>query len=165
MQYGDDKAFDKVYNLTSKGVFSMCLSILKNYEDAQDLMQSTYVQIREKINYYKPNSNGYAWVLTLTKNLCLNEYKKRKRECVTDFNENEYLTTSEDNTSRVDVPIFRLAKRVLNEQELQIVLMYAVSGYKHKEIAEILDKPLGTVLWAYNNALKKLKKNLGEEIK
>lgn len=162
MQYGDDKAFDKVYNLTSKSVFSMCLSVLKNHEDAEDLMQATYVKVIEKIHYYKPNTNGYAWVLTIAKNLCLNEYKKRKRECVTDFNENEFLLEGTDNTKPAEVPVFKLAKKVLSEQELSIVLMYAVSGFKHKEIAEILDKPLGTVLWSYNNALKKLKKNLGD---
>ncbi len=161
MQYGDDRAFEKVYNLTNKGVFSMCLSIVKSYAEAEDMMQTTYIKVREKINYYKPNTNGYAWILTITKNLCINEYKKRKREHVTDFDENDFLVTSSDNTAQFDIPIFKLAKKVLNENELTIVLMYAVSGYRHKEIAEILDKPLGTVLWSYNNALKKLKAQLG----
>ena len=160
MQYGDNKAFENVYNLTNKGVFSMCLSIVKDAHEAEDAMMATYIKVREKINFYKPNTNGYAWILTLCKNLCINEYKKRKREQVIDFVENEFLATSEDSTNKYDIPIFSIAKQVLNDAELQIVLMYAVSGYKHKEIAEILDKPLGTVLWSYNNALKKLKSHI-----
>ena len=160
MQYGDNTAFEKVYNLTSKGVFSVCLGIVKDRHEAEDAMMATYIKVKEKINYYKPNTNGYAWILTLCKNLCLNEYKKRKRVQVVDFDENDYLVSQDDNTNKYDIPIFNIAKSVLNDTELQIVLMYAVSGYKHKEIAEIMDKPLGTVLWSYNNALKKLKTHL-----
>lgn len=162
MQYGDSKAFEKVYNLTSKGVFSMCLSVTKNVHDAEDMMMATFVKVKEKINYYKPNTNGYAWILTLCKNLCINEAKKLKRMQAVDFDDNEYLAVQKDSLERFDIPIFNIAKSVLNDTELQVVMMYAVSGYKHKEIAEIMDKPLGTILWSYNNALKKLKAQLSK---
>ena len=56
------------------------------------------------------------------------------------------------------MPIFKIAKNVLNEEELEILMLYIVSGYKHREIADIVQKPLGTVLWSYNNSIKKLKK-------
>lgn len=161
MQYGDTKAFDQVYQLTNTAVFSLALSIVKNYAEAEDLMQCTYEKVIEKVNFYKPNTNGYAWILTITKNLSINTYNSRKREVVTDIQENEFMFPSTVNFEDADVPVFKLAKKVLNEQELSIVLLYAVSGYKHKEIAEILNKPLGTVLWSYNNALKKLRNNLG----
>lgn len=53
--------------------------------------------------------------------------------------------------------------KVLSDGERQIVILHVVSGFKHREIAQMLDKPLGTVLWAYNNALAKLKKELEKE--
>ena len=59
--------------------------------------------------------------------------------------------------------IEKIAKKILNSEELEIVLLYVVSGYKHREIAKILDKPLGTILWSYNNSIKKLKKALKDK--
>lgn len=150
-------ALDTVYKLTHKSVFSVSLSVVKNYEEACDLTQQTYLKIKEKIDLYKPNTNAYAWILTITKNLSINEGKKRAREVATDFD----VTPFESETKELNIPVFRIAKQVLSPDELSIVLLYAVSGYKHREIAEILEKPLGTVLWAYRNALEKLRKNIG----
>ena len=55
------------------------------------------------------------------------------------------------------------AKDHLNNFELQVVVLYAVYGYKHREIAKILNKPLGSILWTYNNSIKKLQKVLKKE--
>ena len=54
-------------------------------------------------------------------------------------------------------------QEVLNEEEYQIVIRYVLMGYKHKEIAEELGIPLGTVLSMYQTALKKLRKELLNE--
>ena len=158
LQLGDKSALDVVYELTSKAVFSVCLSVVNNSEEAKDLMQTTYVSVQEKINYFKPNTNGYAWILTIARNLSINENKKLNRSTPTDFQENEFMATSEDVNN--DIPIFKIAKRILNADELTIVMLHVVSGYKHREIAKLVNKPLGSVLWSYNNSLKKLKKFL-----
>ncbi len=156
LQLGNGDALDTIFQLTSKAVFSVCLSVVNNNEDAKDLMQSTYIVVKEKINYYKPNTNGYAWILTIARNLSINENKKLSRSTPTDFQENEFVATSEDVNN--DIPVFKIAKRVLNSDELTIVMLHIVNGYKHREIAKIVDRPLGSVLWSYNNSLKKLKK-------
>lgn len=161
LQLGDQSALDEIYNQTNSAVFSICLSIVNNSEDAKDLMQSTYILVREKINYYKPNTNGYAWILTIARNLSINENKKLSRSTPTDFQENEFIATSKDVDN--DIPIFKIAKRILKAEELTIVMLHVVSGYKHREIAQIMNKPLGSVLWSYNNSLKKLKKVIGGE--
>lgn len=158
LQSGDEEALAQIYLLTKERVFAVCLSILKDRGLAEDAMQSTYIRIREKVNYYNPNTNGNAWVLTIARNISLNDYKKNSRVTQTDFNENEYLATSYDEGQFNDMPIFKIAKEVLTTEELEIVMLYVVNGYKHREIAQIVDKPLGTVLWSYNNSLKKLKK-------
>ena len=157
LQNNDLDALDTIYRLTNKSVFSISLSIMHNYEEACDLMQSTYLKIRENVHQYRPNTNAYAWILTITKNLSLNESKKRSRETLTDFNEDPFPSENKE----LQIPIFKIAKQILSEDELSIVLLHAVNGYKHREIADILEKPLGTVLWSYKNALEKLKKNLG----
>lgn len=62
-----------------------------------------------------------------------------------------------------DTTVTDAMKKVLTADEAQIVMLYVVAGFKHREIAEIVKKPVGTVLWTYNNSLKKLRKYLKEE--
>lgn len=158
LQNGNIEALASIYLLTKTKVFSTCLAILKDKGLAEDVMQSTYIRVREKINYYQIGTNGYAWITTIARNLSLNEYNKNSKITSTDFTEKEYLLSSENEASFNDMPIFKVAKEVLSNEELEIVMLYVVSGYKHREIAKILKKPLGTILWSYNNSLKKLKK-------
>ena len=159
LKNGNLNSLDGIYELTHTAVFSIALSVVHNDEDARDIMMSTYLRVREKINYFNNNTNGYAWILTMAKNLSINENKKLSRATATDFQENDFMATSE--VVDCDIPIFKIAKRVLSAEELTIVLLHTVNGYKHREIAKIVDKPLGTVLWSYNNSLKKIKKSIG----
>ena len=160
LKEGDITALDEIYLLTNKAVFSVAFSILRDSELAKDLMQNTYLKIQEKINQYQPDTNGSAWILTIARNLSINHSKKIAREQTTDFDENEYLLT---NTDKHEGSVLKQMKTILNPQELTIVMLHIVSGYKHKEIAEILNKPLGTVLWSYKNSLEKLRKVIGDK--
>ena len=62
-------------------------------------------------------------------------------------------------------PVIPAMRKVLGQEELQIVLLHVVSGYKHREIAEFLGKPLGTVTWTYKNAVRKTREYLEKEEK
>lgn len=68
-----------------------------------------------------------------------------------------------DVTNTEERIVLEAAFRVLNMEERQIVMLHAVSGLKHKEISQIVKKPLSTVLSKYNRAIKKLEKVLGED--
>ncbi len=163
LKSGKIDALASVYLMTKNQVYAVCLAVLKNTALAEDAMQNTYIRVREKINYYKDNTNGYAWILTIARNISINLLNKSSRENITDFNESEYLTPSYDDVKMNDMPIFKIAKEILSGEELEIVLLYVVSGYKHREIARMIEKPLGTVLWSYNNSLKKLKKAIKDK--
>lgn len=159
LQKGDTDALADIYLLTSKGVFTFVLPLLHDYQLAEDVMQDTYVSCFENIKLYHPGNNPKNWLLTIAKNSAISKLKKRNREISYDF--------SEDNhpdgvyfLGQIDSPTIALANKVLSEQEFNIVMMYAVGEYKHKEIAEFLNLPLGTVTWKYATALKKLKKAL-----
>ena len=159
LQGGDGNALADVYTLTSKGVFTFVLPILHDYQLAEDVMQDTYVSCYDAIKSYHLGTSARNWLLTIAKNAALSQLKKRNREISYDF--------SEDNhpdgvyfLGDVDSPTITLANKVLAEDEFNIVMMYAIGEYKHKEIAEFLHLPLGTVTWKYANALKKLKKAL-----
>ena len=62
-----------------------------------------------------------------------------------------------------DTHVFEVMGKVLTQKEEQIVLMHSIYEMGHKEIAEAIHMPLGSVTWAYNNAIKKLRKELEKD--
>ena len=162
LQKGDGNALAEIYQITSKGVFTFVLPILRDYQLAEDVMQDTYVSCYENIASYRPGTNPRNWLLTIAKDTALSKLRKRNKELSFDFD-------SEPNAGgvyylgEIDSPTIALANNVLAEDEFNIVMMYAIGGYKHKEIAEFLHMPLGTVTWKYATALKKLRKALADE--
>jgi RNA polymerase sigma-70 factor (ECF subfamily) len=164
LQTGDETAFEEIYDLTKGGLFSFVASMCKNHHTAEDLMQNTYVVLRTKIDAYRPGSNALAWIYTVARNLTINDINKRKREVYHDFDDSSSSVGGEYTLDdKVASPLFDTMKRVLNETEEKIVTLHVVAGFKHREIADILDMPLGTVLWSYRNALSKMKKQLQKE--
>jgi RNA polymerase sigma-70 factor (ECF subfamily) len=162
ISYGDEDAFGELYGLTKDKVFYTALSIVRDRGIAEDVMQETYIKVRRNVNGYKEKTNPLNWITSIARNTAINEYNRRKRESSVDPEESEYLFGTEDaNIESSDTVKYMM--KFLSMDERQIVTMHAVSGFKHSEIAEITDKPLGTVLWMYQKALKKLKKALKEE--
>ncbi len=161
LQQGDELAFEEIYKETQRGLFSFILSICRNYHTAEDMMQTTYIRLRTTISQYKAGANAYAWLYTIAKNVTINEMNRQRREQAVDVDENIARFGTYEMEER-ESPVTQMMNKVLNENERQIVTLH-ISGFKHKEIAEMLDKPLGTVLWTYNNALAKLKKGLQKE--
>jgi RNA polymerase sigma-70 factor (ECF subfamily) len=157
----DNEAFRIVYENTKKGVFSMIISIVNNRAATEDLMQDTYMKMIQKIKQYKKGKNFYAWLLQIAKNTALDYYRKEKRVSLVDPQENEKVFDGEikENTN---YEVHDLIKD-LDEEEKQIVLLRVVSNAKFKDIALSIDKPIGTVLWIYQKAIKKLQKTHREE--
>lgn len=158
LKKGNNNALGTIYDLTSKGVFTFVLPIVKNYATAEDVMQQTYIKIYENINSYNENTNPQNWILTIAKNIAINEYNKNKNKIDFDYNEEGLLPDGLCVLDEsLDTPIIKLANKCLTEDEFKIVMMYTIGEYKHREIAEILNMPIGTVTWKYKNALNKLK--------
>ena len=163
IQNGDEVAFERLYNETKKPVFSFIYTYTNNYSTTEDLLQDTYIRLRQNVDKYKAGSNALAWIFTIAKNITLNEIKKDKRSVPFDFAERPDVLGGYE--QEYDTPIMDAVKTCLDKDDQRIVLLHAVAGYKHKEIASIVDKPLGTVLWRYNKAIKKLKEYLIKEDK
>jgi len=158
LQSGDIHSLETIYQLMRKGVFTFVLPIVHSYETAEDITQDTFVKIYEQISKFDKKKNPVNWILTISKNLALTKVVKDSKEIPTDFQEpingNKVYVVEYKN---FDTPFIDLANEILSPSEFQIVTMFAIAEYKHREIAEILNLPLGTVTWKYNNAIKKLK--------
>lgn len=163
MKEGDEEAFGRLYELTSRQVFSYLLSIVNEYHTAQDLTQDTYIKIRQGVGSYQ-SGNAFAWIMQIAKNAAYSERKKSKKSVPTDF-EAESGRYGSYTVDRDEIPILEIVRTRLEEIDSKIILMHISAGYKHREIAAELKIPLGTVLWRYNKAIKKLQKIIKEEYK
>lgn len=155
----DKNAFETLYRLTDKIVFSFILTIVKNKDDAQDVMQDTYLKIRTAASLYKPQGKPLAWIFTIARNLSLMKLRAKKKTTI-DFLDLENNIEYSNQINQDDKIVLNTLLNSLEEEERQIIMLHAVSGLKHKEIAETLNLPLSTALSKYHRALKKLKKLL-----
>lgn len=158
---GDRNAFTKVYEATRSIVYSFGLSILKNKQDAEDIMHDTYIKIFQNAASYQASGKPLAWILTIVKHLSYNRIRDRKpAENIDDYALSPGVSETEaaDNKMIVDSLI-----RTLADDERQIVVLHAAGGMKHREIAELLDIPLSTVLSKYNRSLRKLRNQFTEK--
>ncbi len=158
--HGNKEALAKLYHLVSSPVYSFALSILRNEEDAKDIMQDCFVTVYRRAGQYQKQGNPLAWILTITKNLCLMKLRARKRVSETPLEDFEFTLTAPEGTASEDRILIEGCLNTLALQERQIVVLHAVWGFKHREIASLLDLALPTVLSKYNRSIKKLQKML-----
>lgn len=161
---GEKTAFCRLYELTSNSVFAYALSLLHNQEDAEDVMQETFLKIRAAAHLYEPMGKPMAWILTIARNICMMKFRKQRHYSVIPFEEITKSLDCSQIKDREDRIVLETVFQVLSREECQIIVLHAVSGLKHREISEILQIPLSTVLSKYNRGIKKLRKQLEERI-
>lgn len=157
---GDRESLERLYELTRTAVYGFALSYLGSTHDAGDATQDTFVRIWSVSGQYKPQGTPMAWIFTICRNICLMKLRKGGREAYLDENEWDAIPEDAENITVEDRQILHEAMKKLDETERRIVIMHAVSGLKHREIAAELDMALATVLSKYRRALKKLKKHI-----
>ncbi len=153
----DSEALSTLYKKTSTSVYAFSLSILKNTHDAQDVLHDCYINIFTSAHMYKSTGKPMAWVMTIAKNLCLQKLRARKKTVDIQSEDWEKYMDEKSSISQEDKQVLNACITRLNDEERQIVILHVVSGFKHREIAQIMNMNLSTVLSKYNRALKKLK--------
>ncbi len=157
---GDKNALGVLYENTKTAVYGFALSIVRNSQDAEDVLQDTFVSIYTAAHSYKSLGKPMAWILTIARNSAL--MKLRRKKHIADISDIEWNAIADDpaHVSSEERLVLATALRAITPEEGQIVMLHAVAGFKHREIAELLSLSLSTVLSKYNRALKKLKKVL-----
>lgn len=161
MAQGDGGAFRELYLATSNAVFGYALSILKNSADAEDVMHDAYIRVHQGATSYQPMGKPLAWILSIVRNLCFNLIRSSRPAI--DVAECEKLAFPDETQASLDRLVLEQALKLLDIQERQIVILHALTGMKHREIAELLEMPLGTVLSKYHRSLERLKNELAEK--
>ncbi len=81
---GDQEAFTELVNLYSERIYNLALRILKNADDAADVLQETFVTVYEKINSFDGRSNFFTWIYRIATNFALMKLRKDKRTVLSD---------------------------------------------------------------------------------
>ena len=163
MSDGDVSAMGGLYELIKTDIFAYALSKTANRSDAEDVTHDTFVQIWKYAAQYKPCGKPLAWIFTVEINIIRKRFNKSKNLVQLD---ETFETRSDDRDFAEDVvrsELLRRALLILSEDEMEIISLHIVSGLKHREIAQLLERPLSTVLSKYNRAIKKLQVEIKEE--
>lgn len=153
LKKGYEEAFEECYYQYKNLVYYVIIKIVHKKELAEELVQDTFIKMYQSINSFD-GRYFQAWLLTIAKNLAINEIKKQKIEI--EFSDYLVLEELETNTKMRDL-LYDL-ESILNPKEYEIFILRIIYDMKQKEIAEFLNIPIGTVGWSYQEALKKVKK-------
>ena len=154
---GEREALAELYQHTRLAVYGLALSYLKNVQDAQDLTQDVYVQVWNCAEQYCPSGSPIGWLLTVCRNLCLMHLRREKKNAALSEEEWNAIPVQECGLDADERALLQHALAVIGEEERRIVMLHAVTGMKHREIAALLEMPLATVLSKYHRALKKMR--------
>ncbi len=154
-QQGDAAAFESLYHLHSRRVFAVCLRMLENTAEAEDLTQETFLTVFRKIGLFRGESSFSTWLHRVTVNLVLMHIRKKvlPQTSLDDFTD----TGDESGASRIqlgerDPHLEGFVDRVSLERAIDQLpsgfkisfVLHDIQGYRHKEIAEILGCSAGT---------------------
>ena len=167
---GDHEAFTGLYELYKRKVYSLCLRMTRNVEEAEDLTQEAFIQIFLKIHTFRGESAFSTWLHRVAVNIVLMRLRRRKL----DERSLEYMTDSPEQKSEPallgteDSLLSCSVDRLTIEEALDhlppgyrlIFVLHDILGYEHQEIAEILGCSCGNGKSQLHKARKKLRKIL-----
>lgn len=152
---GDREAFTELYQSTQSMVFLTVLSVVKDRQTAEDLMQETFLTVYRSAGSFS-GRGGKTWMAAIARNKALDFLRRRKFEISVDEKQAEPLFGSTSFESQFhDQLVLRTALGQLEEADREVFLL-SHSGLKQREIAKVTGQPAGTVAWRYRRAVKKL---------
>jgi RNA polymerase sigma-70 factor (ECF subfamily) len=160
-------------------LYGAALRLTRNPQDAEDLIQETYLRAFRGFGGFEEGTNLKAWMYRILTNTFINAYRKKQREPVTvqdDEIEDWYLfdrlgesgveaSAETEVLERIPDEDVQRALEGLPESFRMAVLLADVEGFSYKEIAEILDIPIGTVMSRLHRGRKALQKALWETVR
>ncbi|PKQ25520.1 MAG: RNA polymerase [Actinobacteria bacterium HGW-Actinobacteria-4] len=158
-------------------LYAAALRMTRNPADAEDLVQETYAKAFKGQDKYTPGTNLKAWLYRIQTNAFINTYRKKQREpkrSDADTIEDWQLAAAAEHQSRglasaEDAALDQLgdvevkdALMKLSEEFRMAVYLSDVEGFAYKEIADIMDTPVGTVMSRLHRGRKLLREQLGD---
>jgi RNA polymerase sigma-70 factor (ECF subfamily) len=163
---GDMAAFEELYQRHHRRVYSICLRMLQNAAEAEDLTQDVFIQLYRKVGSFRGDSAFTTWLHRLTVNQVLMHFRKRnvKFEKTTEEGETPVQvvpgTESPFKMPIVDKIAIDTAIAQLPEGYKNVFVLHDVEGFEHEEVAKILGCSVGTSKSQLHKARLKMRKLL-----
>ncbi len=161
---GNKKAFDKLYKLTSNDVWFTCVSLLKDEENAKDIMQETYITAFLKLNTLKDEEKFCGWLTAIATNKSKNKLKGKVEYQIDDEvliakTETDELMLPEEYINKAEKRkvLLQIIEDTLSFNQYQVVLMFYFKELSIAEIAQALEISEGTVKSRLNSSRAKMK--------
>ena len=156
---GSRKAQYQLYELYSKAMYNICLRMLTNPIDAEDMLQNSFMDVFTKLHYFRYESSIGAWIKRIVINNCIN-FLKKKRLKIEEIGERD-IPYEEKELSWEDAGLtinkVNTAIKQLPDGYRVVLSLYLLEGYDHQEIGEILGISSSTSKSQYSRAKKKLR--------
>jgi len=146
-----------LYALYVDAMYNIGMRMLDNKEDAEDIVQDSFVDAFKNLAGFKYESTFGAWLKRIVINKSIN-YLKAKRIAVVPMEDHEFHLHDEppETVEEIDIKKVKLSIEKLPSGYKQILCLYLIEGYDHNEIGEILDVSTSTSKSQYHRAKKKL---------
>ena len=163
---GNFEAFGLIVEKYKESLYSFIFYSVKNEAAAQDIYQDTLIKSLTKLKGYHEEGNFKAWLFTVARNNVTDYFRANTKYASLPEDESADIFPSKENTekeviSKISLDNILAKIEELPEKDKEIILLRQYLSFK--EIAEVLNCPLGTALARLNRAIKKLQNSLGEE--
>lgn len=160
---GDNGAYDQLYRLYKRSMYNTCFRILNSKEEAEDVLQESFVSAFRNMEHYRGDSTFGAWLKRIVVNRAITQVKKRKMERFPqddawDVKEEQAMDDFEGFPFTVEQVSATIQK--LPAGYRMVLSLYLLEGYDHGEIGEILGISESTSKSQFNRSKKKLKELL-----
>ena len=159
----DQKAFQWLYDQYSPALYGVVMRIVREEEQAQDLLQDVFVKIWKNLDAYDASKGRlFTWMLNVARNTAIDSLRSRKTRPFGEIRTNEenvHIVDQQHNTTQPNPDHIGLKEVVdqLRPERRQLIDLVYFGGYTHEEAAEELQLPLGTVKTRVRAALQELK--------
>jgi RNA polymerase sigma factor (sigma-70 family) len=170
-----DRIFEEEFLPQIDALYTFAYHLSYNEEDANDLVQDTYLKAYRFIDNYEQGTNAKAWLFKILKNAFINQYRKKAKqptrvdyEEVTTFHDEEDTTYSSYLDLREEMFMGMMGDEVttaINTLPVDfrvVILLCDIEGFTYEEISKIIDIPIGTVRSRLHRARNMLKEKLKE---
>ena len=153
----DPRGFELLYQNYFRFMFSTAYAVLNNEDSCYDVIQSVMLRLYTLDRELFPADHEWAWLRTVVKNEALMQLRKEKSTAPLE-DEVDLPVCDQRIDDCVDMDEFHSLAAALNERQRKVVTMKIIGDMTHKEIADFLSLPIGTVQWLYNTSIKELRR-------
>jgi RNA polymerase sigma-70 factor (ECF subfamily) len=162
-QSGDTEAYDQLVSKYRAKIFTMVRGMVRNEHDASDLVQEGWLKAWQSIHQFKGRSSFYTWLYRITMNVTIESLRrKRQREEIELIDAiASFLPSPRANDRRTEIQEkVESALAKLSPEHRAVVVLKELEGLQYREIAEVLNIPVGTVMSRLFYAKKQLQSRL-----